>query len=175
MSTVAALRTSPLQRTTSDYTPEHVAIRAFPLSPLHALALPATCAAALAAVAVLDSVRTNAAVSRSFLGAVIALVVWSAALFTLVVRSGRVLTLAVARRKQHYVQACAQGVVLLYWGWYWREVYDSVDLIVAQLLFAYACDMLLAWSHRDSYTFGFGAFPVVFSINLFLCFKPEWF
>jgi hypothetical protein len=43
------------------------------------------------------------------------------------------------------------------------------------LLFAYAFDMLLGWSRRDSYTLGFAPFPVVFSINLFLWFKPEWF
>ena len=78
-------------------------------------------------------------------------------------------------RKQHYLQACAQGSVLLYWGWYWREVYDSAHLILAQLLFAYAFDMLLSWSRRDTYTLGFGPFPVIFSINLFLWFKPDWF
>jgi len=26
-------------------------------------------------------------------------------------------------RKQHYIQAMAQGSVLLYWGWYWPQVY----------------------------------------------------
>jgi hypothetical protein len=65
--------------------------------------------------------------------------------------------------------------VLLYWGWYWRPVYDAVPLIAAQLLFAYAFDMLLAWSRRDDYTLGFGPFPVIFSINLFLWFTPDWF
>jgi hypothetical protein len=35
--------------------------------------------------------------------------------------------------------------------------------------------MLLAWSRRDDYTFGFGPFPVIFSINLFLWFRPDWF
>jgi hypothetical protein len=35
--------------------------------------------------------------------------------------------------------------------------------------------MLLVWSRRDTYTLGFGPFPVVFSINLFLWFRPEWF
>jgi hypothetical protein len=48
-------------------------------------------------------------------------------------------------------------------------------LILAQLLFAYAFDMLLCWSRRDTYVFGFGPFPVIFSINLFLWFKPDWF
>jgi hypothetical protein len=90
-------------------------------------------------------------------------------------RRPRRLVLEVVLRKQHYVQACAQGSVLLYWGWYWPPVYESVHLILAQLLFAYAFDMLLAWSRRDVYTLGFGPFPVIFSINLFLWFKPDWF
>jgi hypothetical protein len=78
-------------------------------------------------------------------------------------------------RKQHYLQACAQGSVLVYWGWYWPQVYAFAPFILAQLLFAYAFDMLLGWSRRDTYTLGFAPFPVVFSINLFLWFKPEWF
>ena len=78
-------------------------------------------------------------------------------------------------RKQHVIQACAQGSVFLYWGWFWRPVYDAAPLIAAQLLFAYAFDMLLSWSRRDGYTLGFGPFPVIFSINLFLWFKPDWF
>ena len=90
-------------------------------------------------------------------------------------RQRRVFTLEIALRKQHYLQACAQGSVLLYWGWYWRPVYESAQLIAAQLVFAYAFDMLLAWSRRDTYTLGFGPFPVIFSINLFLWFKPDWF
>jgi hypothetical protein len=81
----------------------------------------------------------------------------------------------VSLRKQHYLQACAQGAVLLYWGYYWREVYDSAHLIAAQLIFAYAFDMLLTWSRRETYTLGFGPFPVIFSINLFLWFRSEWF
>ncbi|MCY4076678.1 MAG: tetratricopeptide repeat protein, partial [Acidobacteria bacterium] len=61
------------------------------------------------------------------------------------------------------------------WGWYWREVYDFAYLIGAQLLFAYALEALLAWSRRDRHTLGFGPVPIVFSINLFLWFRPEWF
>jgi hypothetical protein len=86
-----------------------------------------------------------------------------------------VLTTEVVLRKQHYLQACAQGSVLLYWGWHWRPVYEAAHLIAAQLLFAYAFDMLLAWSRRSTYTLGFGPFPVIFSINLFLWFKQDWF
>ena len=54
-------------------------------------------------------------------------------------------------------------------------MYDSAFLIVAQLFFAYAFEMLLVWSRRTSYTLGFGPFPVIFSINLFLWFADEWF
>ena len=78
-------------------------------------------------------------------------------------------------KAQHYLQACAQGAVLVYWGWYWRPVYDYAHLIVAQLLFAYAFDMLLSWTRRGVYTLGFGPFPVIFSINLFLWFRPDYF
>ena len=81
----------------------------------------------------------------------------------------------VVLRPQHYLQACAHISILLYWGWYWREVYDAAPLIAAQLAFAYAFDALLAWSRRDTYTLGFGPFPIIFSTNLFLWFKPDWF
>jgi hypothetical protein len=114
-------------------------------------------------------------VLASFLGASLALGVWSAALAWLASRRARALVLEVDLRKQHYVQACAQLAVLVYWGWYWPQVYESAHFILAQLLFAYAFDMLLAWSRRDTYTLGFGPVPVVFSINLFLWFKPDWF
>ena len=103
------------------------------------------------------------------------LAAWNAVLAASARRAGRALTLEIVLRKQHYLQACAQGSVLLYWGWHWRQVYDSAHLIAAQLLFAYAFDMLLSWSRRDTYTLGFGPFPVIFSINLFLWFKPDWF
>ena len=62
-----------------------------------------------------------------------------------------------------------------YWGWYWRPVYDHAWLLVGQLVFAYAFDLLLAWSRRERYTLGFGPFPIHFSTNLFLWFRDDWF
>ena len=35
--------------------------------------------------------------------------------------------------------------------------------------------MLLSWSRRDTYTLGFGPFPIIFSTNLFLWFRQDWF
>ncbi len=140
-----------------------------------ALLLPLAFTFGLAGLALLPPVRQNPRVLITFLGAAAALCAWCAILVVWARRSGRMLTIDVVLRKQHYLQACAQGSVLLYWGWYWPQVYASWYFIVAQLLFAYAFDMLLGWSRRNTYTLGFAPFPVIFSINLFLWFKPDWF
>ncbi len=129
----------------------------------------------LAGLALVAPVRANPKLMAAFLGAAVVLCAWNAALILWVRRGGRTLTLEFVPRKQHYVQACAQGSVLLYWGWYWPPVYAFLPLIAAQLLFAYAFDMLLCWSRRDTYALGFAPFPVIFSINLFLWFKPDYF
>ena len=139
------------------------------------LALPVAFTLGLAAFLLLDSVRQNTPLTWTFAGASAALLTWNAVLLASAVRSGRTLSVAIVLRKQHYLQACIQGSLLVYWGWYWRQVYDSAHLIAAQLLFAYAFDMLLSWSRRDVYALGFGPFPVVFSMNLFLWFRPDWF
>ena len=150
-------------------------MRRFDLSAADAARLPLVCAAALAALGLFDSVHHNQTLRWSLVAAAATLALWALILLVRARRSGRTLTLEIVGRRQHYLQACAQGSVLLYWGWYWREVYHSIDLIAAQLLFAYGFDMLLGWSRRDDYTLGFGPFPVVFSINLFLWFKPDYF
>jgi hypothetical protein len=138
------------------------------------LLLPLVFTFGLAGIGLFPSLRGNPRVFWAFLGVALVLCVWDA-LLAATLRQGRKLSLEVVLRKQHYLQACAQGSVLLYWGWHWRPVYDHVPFIVAQLCFAYAFDMLLCWSRRDMYTLGFAPFPVIFSINLFLWFKPDWF
>lgn len=147
--------------------------RALPGS-FHRLLLPLGPIAALAAMGGLP-LASDGRVREALWGAAALLGIWYGGLALGVIRRGRTLAVAVDVRKQHYLQACAQGSVLLYWGYYWREVYDSAHLIAAQLIFAYGFDLLLSWSRRDTYTLGFAPFPVIFSINLFLWFKPEWF
>jgi hypothetical protein len=139
------------------------------------LLLPFAFTSGLAGLALLGPVRQNTKMLLAFLGAALALSAWNALLLIVVQRSGRALKLELVARKQHYLQACAQGSVLLYWGWHWPQVYESFHLILAQLFFAYAFDMLLCWSRREIYTLGFGPFPIIFSINLFLWFRPDWF
>jgi hypothetical protein len=110
--------------------------------------------------------------------------IWAAAgalaLFLLFVRyraarSGRVLSYTVVPRPVHYVQLTMHTSIYLYWGWYWRGVYHYAPLIVAQIVFVYAFDMLLCWSRRDKWILGFGPFPIVLSTNLFLWFRDDWF
>lgn len=140
-----------------------------------AVALPSLCATALLALITLDRVRQTPGLQWAIAGAALLLMAWHAAVLARAARQRRLLTLAVSLRPQHYVQACAHASILTYWGWHWHPVYDAVPLIVAQLLFAYGFDMLLTWWRRDGYTLGFGPFPIVFSTNLFLWFRPEWF
>ena len=112
-------------------------------------------------------------VRASIVGAAALLLAWSLLLFGVLRR--QTVTFEVALRPQHYLQACLQGSLILYWGFYWREVYHAVPLILAQLLFAYAFDSLLSWTHRRTFALGFGPFPIIFSLTLFFWFKDEWF
>jgi hypothetical protein len=137
------------------------------------LAMPAAFAAALAAFALLPAARENDTLRASILGASGLLLAAIAALWA--VSRKRRLAIEVSLRPQHYVQACAHTSIFLYWGWYWPPVYAMAPLIAAQLVFAYAFDMLLQWSRRDEYQLGFGPFPIIFSTNLFLWFRHDWF
>jgi len=143
--------------------------------PRRALALPLLCTAGLATLALYGPVRENARLLWSILGSAAALLGWTVVLFLVARPSGRRFTLELVPRPQHYVQACAHTSIFLYWGWYWAPVYTYAHLIIAQLLFAYAFDVLLAWSRRETYPLGFGPFPIILSTNLFLWFKAEWF
>ena len=139
-----------------------------------AFVLPLIFTTSLLAFALYAPVRQNPPLLWSFLGTGVVLLAWSAVLMASPERR-RAFTCAVELRPQHYVQACAHTSIFLYWGWHWHPVYEYAYLIVAQLLFAYAFETLLTWSQRGSYTLGFGPFPIVFSTNLFLWFRHEWF
>ena len=145
------------------------------LAPARALLLPQAFSLLVLAFALAGSVARQPRLFAAIAGAGGLLLAWTVVLQVLAGRRRRTFALDVVLRKQHWVQACAQLSVYVYWGWYWREVYDSAHLIAAQLAFAYAFDMLLTWSRRERYVLGFGPFPIIFSINLFMWFKPDWF
>jgi hypothetical protein len=144
------------------------------LSAGRAFALNAGFVAGLLVLSQLSLLQQRPTVRASVVGAALFLLAWSALLFG-VLRRGQKVTLEIVARRQHYLQACQQGAVILYWGYYWREVYHAAPLIAAQLLFAYGFDSLLSWTHRRTFVLGFGAFPVIFSITLFIWFKDDWF
>ena len=149
--------------------------RTLTLPPERALALPILFAVGLVAWAAYEPVLQNNRLFWSILGSAAVLLAWTLGLLVAARQRVRVFILEIVPRAQHYVQACAHTAILLYWGWHWPPVYEYAYLIVAQLLFAYSFDMLLAWSRRDTYTLGFGPFPIIFSTNLFLWFKADWF
>ncbi len=107
--------------------------------------------------------------------AVLALLAFTALLRRRVIASGRTLKMEFVPKPVHYVQLAMHTSVYAYWGFYWREVYHYVPLIAAQIIFAYALDMLVCWSRRDRWIAGFGPFPIILSTNLFLWFRDDWF
>lgn len=136
------------------------------------LLLPATIAVIIGA---LSSLTGTITLQRTFVGVAAVLLLWCAVLVFVTRRSNRVLTLEYLPRMQHWLQAMTQGSLILYWAINTPLIFGFFPFILVQLLFAYAFDSLLAWSRRSAYVLGFGPFPVVFSINLFLQFKPQWF
>jgi hypothetical protein len=144
------------------------------ISSRNAFLLNAVFVVSLLVLSQLPVLETRPVVSASIVGAALVLLAWSALLFG-VLRRGEEVVLEVIARRQHYLQACLQGTLILYWGYYWREVYNAAPLIVAQILFVYGFDSLLSWTHRRKFTLGFGAFPIILSITLFFWFKDPFF
>ncbi len=137
--------------------------------------VPLALSAALIALSFLPWVQDNSTLVASFWGAVAVLLTWSGYQLLTARRSGEAWGFRVFLRPQHYVQAMVQFSVYAYWGFFWRPVYEHAWLIVAQILFAYAFDILLSWSRKRDYTLGFGPVPIILSINLFLWFRDDWF
>jgi hypothetical protein len=149
-----------------------VAVASKGVGPLWSALIPI---AVLACFCLLDRINSSPHVLEAFGGAVGALLILFAMLYRQVIRTGRILTYEFVPRPVHYVQFAMHTSVYLYWGWYWREVYHDVSLIAAQIVFAYALDMLVCWWRRDNWVLGFGPVPIVMSTNLFLWFKDDWF
>lgn len=144
-----------------------------PTSGARALAFPA--ATALALLAGTQLMSGSPAIVRAFVGAAAVLLLWTAALWWARRDAEEPLVLFSSVRPHHWVQALAQVGVMVYWGLYVNAVVAYAPLFVAQIVFAYGVDSLVHLSRRRRYGVGFGPVPIVFSINLFLWFRPEWF
>ncbi len=142
------------------------------LSAGRALLLPTAFAAGLIIVGVL---RSEPAITRAMIAAAGVLLLWVVALFARAKSTSSEFGLSVVARKPHYVQCTAQLILYAYWGYHVPSIRAFYPLIFAQLVFAYGFSSLLAWSRRHDFELGFGPFPIILSINLFLLFRPEWF
>jgi Sel1 repeat len=128
-----------------------------------------------ACFALLPMARANMRLEWSILSAAGALSVFLFFLRQQVVKTGRHLRYELLAKPVHYVQFTMHSLIYAYWGWYWREVYHQIPLIIAQIVFVYVFDMLVCWTRRDKWILGFGPIPIVLSANLFLWFKPDWY
>ena len=145
--------------------------------------LPIALIIGLAVLALTPRIQSNATLIWSFVAAAVFLAGWLTYLLSRANKEGHPYSLEVGLRPQHYIQACVQFSVYAYWGYHWelvpdsgiRPVYDHALLMLGQIIFAYAFGMLLSWSRRQSYSLGFGPIPIIFSVNLFLWFRDDWF
>ncbi len=146
-----------------------------PTPGLQVLTAPAVLTLTLVVLSFIPRIQRNFNLTISIWGAAIVLLTWLILLYLKLRHENANRMFQTMLRPQHYVQALVQLAVFAYWGWHWRPVYEFGTLLAAQLIFAYVFDMLLAWSRREAYTLGFGPFPIIFSINLFLWFRDDWF
>lgn len=137
--------------------------------------LPLAFTAGLLLLGRLPRVQVSQPLAWSFWGAAMFLLAWQGILFLRAYGKPAPQIELSKPRAQHYVQSLCQLSVYAYWGWFWPPVYPYAPLLLGQLVFAYAFDMLLAWSRRQPYALGFGPFPIVLSTNLFLWFRDDWF
>lgn len=137
--------------------------------------LPALLTLFFAVFALLPRINANPHLEASISGAAAFLLAGLGTLWWSVARTGRTLTYEFVPRQVHWVQMIMHSSVFAYWGWYWREVYHEIPLILSQVLFLYVLDMLVCWFRRDKWILGFGPIPIIFSMNLFLWFRDDWF
>ncbi|HUK34528.1 MAG TPA: hypothetical protein VLV86_11485 [Vicinamibacterales bacterium] len=127
----------------------------------------------LASMALLPRISSSRPLLIAFEGVSAVLLVWWA--FLKMRTRGRALNVDFVLRPEHYMQAIVQASIYVYWAFYWDPIRDAAWLLVVQIVFAYAFDMLLSWSRRDTFVLSLGQFPVIFSINLFLRFRDDYF
>src|SRR5215469_1160891 len=137
--------------------------------------LPALLTLVFAGFTLLPRVNQNSHLTVSFLVSAGCLAAGLFILWLSTSQAGRTLTYQFVPRRVHWVQMLMHSSVYVYWGWYWREVYHEAPLIAAQVVFLYVLDMLVCWFRRDKWILGFGPIPIIFSMNLFLWFRDDWF
>lgn len=137
--------------------------------------VPLLLALALGAFTIVSPVADNPRLVWSFLGVggaafLFGVIVWVAGR-----RRGLMFETEFVPVASHYVQACVQLGILLYWGLFWERVYPEMPLMLGQLMYVYILDALLSWVRGRTWRIGFGPFPIVISTNLLLWFQHDWY
>ena len=118
---------------------------------------------------------TNPHLAWTYLGVAAALLCWQLALFLWSKQKSAGFAWEYVPVRSHYIQALVQFSIYVYWGWYWRNVYAEIPLILSQVAYLYIFDALLTWSRGQTWRMGFGPWPIIFSTNLFVWFHDDWF
>jgi TPR repeat protein len=139
------------------------------------LALLPVLTAIFLALGFVSRARTNSHLGWTFCGVAAFLLCWQFILFFAAKRKGIGLSLEFTPVRSHYVQACVQIPIYIYWGLYWPLVYPQIPLILSQIVFLYIFDALVAWSRGQTWRTGFGPWPIILSSNLFIWFKDDVF
>lgn len=139
--------------------------------PYHTLALTLL----LIALVAIPRVAANTRLVWSIVGVGGAMLVWQLALWLRARSRGRAFAIEFVPVKAHYMQALVQLGILAWWALYAPEVRTAAPLILAQILFLYVLDALLSWSRGWNWRLGFGPLPIIFSTNLLLWFRDDWF
>ena len=137
--------------------------------------LPIVFVVAIALMSTLPRIAPHESLKWTYIGIASALALWTGAIYLLRRKDDQALHFSARLAAPHYVQACLHGTIYIFWGFYWELVGHNAMHLVGQILFAYTFEGLLAWSRGKAWRLGFGPFPIVFSTNLFLTFKDEWF
>jgi TPR repeat protein len=140
-----------------------------------ALALPLALTGVFLALGFFSPARANPHLAWTYGGVAAFLLCWQGALFVRAGRKGPGLAWEFVAVRSHYVQALVQLSIYGYWGWYWRNVYAEAPLILSQVVFLYIFDALLTWGRGQTWRLGFGPWPIIFSTNLFMWFRDDWF
>ncbi len=143
--------------------------------------LPLGLSFAVLSAVLLPRVHQNPNLFWAFAGVGGGLVAWQLGLWLWAARRGKRLVVEPSPPiRQHYIQACVQCCLYVYWGYWWqqdgvRPIYVQAPLILAQFAFLYAFDALLAWTRGRAWRLSSGPTPIVLSTNLFIWFKDDWF
>jgi hypothetical protein len=142
-------------------------------------AVPSLLAGLVACAALLDRARASGHLTASLLGVGGALAAWHGLLW--LARGRAALRVeAVPPVRQHFVQACVQTCLYVYWGWWWvedgvRPIFAQAPLILIQFAYLYAFEALFAWTRGRTWRVTTGPVPIVLSTNLFIWFRDDWF